>query len=592
MTNDGKKLITDIVNGHVMLEIPYYQRAYVWDEEQWVRFVNDMEDLSSGESSRYFMGALILKEKNGCPVKTQILVDGQQRLTTLFIYMKVVSLLANNDLLFDDDFRIALKHGEKKTQVALRHNRFDRKAFEQIVELKQGDNLDLALDGNGNVLKRGEVPQLSRLYEFLRKEIKLDKIDTDRIMRGVWFVSIDVSEEEDEQQIFDAINSLGVKLTTAELLKNYFFDENNYEDYRRLWCPVFEDKIDGVNLKRYWDLEITSGGSKNQLSNLFFAAYLNILIHESRFSVSAEDKLLFRKWDRLFASYKEFVDNIYPNGKLNFVKEVKDAAKLFFECMRPEVKEQDFAVDSVFDRISLMIFGMVFSVILPYVLRVFMKVEDRSEQEKIFSLLEAYLMRRLICGSETRGYYKLFYDTLLSDKYMTVDGLKLFLHSKSGGADSVSPSDKDVEIAVQSRIRTNKQNLAILYMLECVRGSSSMDGTGLRRFVNYTLEHLMPRDWNANWPLVGDEMAVEKRVRLVQTLGNMAIIPGKLNSRVGNANWEIKKNGKDGKPGLMEYANGLRTIKDWLLCPEWNEEMIQKRGEVLSSWINEAWPNV
>ena len=67
--------------------------------------------------------------------------------------------------------------------------------------------------------------------------------NSDNIKNNMRFVTITVEEREDEQQIFDAINSLGVKLTTAELLKNYFFNQNNEADFDRYWKPVLTELI-------------------------------------------------------------------------------------------------------------------------------------------------------------------------------------------------------------------------------------------------------------------------------------------------------------------------------------------------------------
>jgi len=61
------------------------------------------------------------------------------------------------------------------------------------------------------------------LYNYFKDNIDIDKVDRQSILNNIMFVGIDLAHEEDEQQIFDTINSLGVRLTTAELLKNYFF---------------------------------------------------------------------------------------------------------------------------------------------------------------------------------------------------------------------------------------------------------------------------------------------------------------------------------------------------------------------------------
>ena len=80
--------ILSVFDKHTVFEIPYYQRSYVWDEDNWSRFLEDMENVSKSEK-QYFIGSLILKQK---PTTTgskygniRIVIDGQQRLTTLWL---------------------------------------------------------------------------------------------------------------------------------------------------------------------------------------------------------------------------------------------------------------------------------------------------------------------------------------------------------------------------------------------------------------------------------------------------------------------------------------------------------------------------
>lgn len=84
----GKRTINEIFNGSRILEIPFFQRAYVWDEPQWERLLEDVESVSKTQSP-YITGSVILKQQlTGTTNKVgdiRTVVDGQQRLTTLSI---------------------------------------------------------------------------------------------------------------------------------------------------------------------------------------------------------------------------------------------------------------------------------------------------------------------------------------------------------------------------------------------------------------------------------------------------------------------------------------------------------------------------
>lgn len=104
----GEILISGIFNGSRLLEIPFYQRSYVWQEEQWERFSEDLKYVTKSRKP-YFMGSIILK--SGTNLNTwdtysdcKIVIDGQQRLTTLLIFMKVLCLKKKENKLFERDY--------------------------------------------------------------------------------------------------------------------------------------------------------------------------------------------------------------------------------------------------------------------------------------------------------------------------------------------------------------------------------------------------------------------------------------------------------------------------------------------------------
>ena len=105
----NKKSINNIFNGNRVIEIPFFQRAYVWGEAQWERLLTDMETVSA-TGRPYFLGSVILKQQ---PTQTssqvgdkRTLIDGQQRLTTLNILFKVLCLKSQQPATFDRVFRL------------------------------------------------------------------------------------------------------------------------------------------------------------------------------------------------------------------------------------------------------------------------------------------------------------------------------------------------------------------------------------------------------------------------------------------------------------------------------------------------------
>ena len=411
-----KSTIGDIFLKGRLLEIPYYQRAYVWKEPQWERFAADMEMVSASGASPYFIGSIILKQRETSSADkcgdVRVIIDGQQRLTTLVVYFKVLSLLLKLPSVFED-FMVRLSKKDSSLSIALRHSRIDRKSFQTICELEELRPLEC--DDKGKT--KDGANQIIKLYNYFRKRIDKRVVDADRILQNLLFVGIDVQSGEDEQQIFDTINSLGVRLTTTELLKNYFFDENNEPAYREHWEPIFEKDEE---CKRYWDREIVSGSTRWHLSDLFFLAFLNIITKSPEYRLSTEDKAKFARAESLFASYKEFVDRYYakihPEGRTKILREIDRYAATFRDTFNPDCKQEGIAAEFGVDRINLMIFGQDGSTLISYILYVLMHVEDETERNKIFGVIETFILRRLVAKFDTRGYYTLFSETLIVKK--------------------------------------------------------------------------------------------------------------------------------------------------------------------------------
>ena len=105
----GKRNINEIFISSRILEVPFFQRSYVWQEAQWSRFLEDMEYVSAGNEP-YFMGSLILKQQATDSASRigdiRLVVDGQQRLTTLSILMKVLSLKSHAEDRFKWQFTL------------------------------------------------------------------------------------------------------------------------------------------------------------------------------------------------------------------------------------------------------------------------------------------------------------------------------------------------------------------------------------------------------------------------------------------------------------------------------------------------------
>jgi uncharacterized protein with ParB-like and HNH nuclease domain len=565
----GKRSINDIFNGHRILEIPFFQRSYVWKDQQWERFIQDMEYISS-TNKPHFLGSVIMKQK--LTDATQLLgdcrtvIDGQQRLTTLCIFLKVLSQKRNNPYLASI-FRLPMFNNK----IALIHNHNDIDSFEYVLNLSEETDI-IGKDC------------ISNAYMYFRKHIKIENLNEMHILNNIMFVGIDLSADEDEQQIFDTINSLGVKLTTAELLKNYLFGKDNFESYNSYWKDIFE-RDEQTN--KFWDTEIVAGRLKRSLIDMFLYAFLQIQIQDKGLSVNNKDKSDLSKVDGLFNSYKAFIKS-YKIDKADLIKDIRDYAIVFRENLNMEIIDAELSSVNYTDRINAIVFGLENTTLLPYILFILKNVKDQDEKNAIFKYLESFIMRRIVCRSNNKNYNQLFGERLISYGTLTRNALQSSLVENEGV--NYFPSDNELREAFHSSQLTNKQAAGVLYFIESGIRNVNKHASALLGLEKYSLEHIMPKKWENHWNGISTAEEKINRNRKLLTLGNLTIITASLNSSIRDGNWDTKRNGKNSRPGLKHYAAGLDTISPYFEKEIWDERAMEMRADFLFEKAAEIWP--
>ncbi|HRE89364.1 MAG TPA: DUF262 domain-containing protein, partial [Myxococcota bacterium] len=353
----GKRIITDIFNRARVLEIPFFQRQYVWSREDWERLLEDLEATAQSKSP-YFMGSIILKQRttdSGSPVgDVRVVVDGQQRMTTLALFFRVLCDTHGLLEMFKSTFTTF------KGQFILQHNHADREVFEAC------------LKGEISTEFRAQHPNhkvLQAFDYFSSQAERLGKIDPVSMFQLVYFVGIDLAVEEDEQQIFDTINSLGVALTTAELLKNELFGRNDLALYNQTWREVF-DKDDAT--RDYWKVSVTSGRTYRQMVDLFLQSFL---IAQD----GVGDDLRIEK---LFEEYKKHLKARVPE-RTPFIHDLTRSARVFRDHMKRGVVKEGLDAASATERLNLIVFGLNTTTIVPYALFLLRTQSDEAERDKM-----------------------------------------------------------------------------------------------------------------------------------------------------------------------------------------------------------------
>ena len=563
-----KKRIPDIFSKSSFLEIPFFQRSYVWEEENWSRFLEDCKDITKNKKD-YFFGTYIIKQvltdTGSAHGELRRIIDGQQRITTLVLFMLA---LTNKLGLYEKYFKQTFMSYDG--EVLLIHNHNDKEIFEALVY-----NHQLTKEQEDMYSKK----RLYRAYTFFKKEIDQDSslYDITDILKYIYFVPIDLQPDDDEQQIFDTINSLGIKLNTAELLKNHLFNRNEVKLYEDYWEQCFEGDD-----KEFWDKKVGSRDDRTNI-DLFLYSYINI---KNRDDI---------RYKNLFQSYKDYISNNSFNSSVGrkeaFVKEIIDYAKTYRKNINPDIEKNNLRSNkNSIERINILIFSLDTSTILPYCLYVLLHAKQ-EDCNRILGYIETYIIRRMICHESTKNYSKKF-KTFINEKILTFDSFKNKILGDTTDTEDKLPTDDEIE--VKSRYNhTNPQAKGILYLLETGLRTPKKENFDIKPIIEYDLEHIMPKAWETDWALPADKNTNENRKNRIDHigwLGNKTILANGLNKTIKNKDFMTKKNGAGGNSGSYnEYAKGLKTFKFEDLF-EWNEDSIEDRQKKLIKAIKKIWP--
>lgn len=580
-----KSNIFGIIQRNTLLRIPYFQRRYVWSEPDWKQFATDMESTLDSDCNR-FLGAIILKEepvsvidrRNGISQK-QLVIDGQQRLTTLCIFMKVLHMMVARNEEFQNQY---LQMDDAKSPVII-HSCEDMPQFSSIMHL----DTPLEIKGDSNII---------RAYNYFRKYLEGRKSASvnlfellNTVNACITFVVISLSQDDDEQQIFDTINSLGVPLTTGELMKNFLYDANDETAYRNDWRPMF----DTDEARKFWDADASAAHHSKSKDNAtierFFHAFVRLKMWDFKDHLNEAQRRNFVKAENIFSTCKSFVGE-FGMDKQQLAKEILEYAKLFRENLNEDILDTRIPQHSGIKRISCIINTTKNYVVLPYVLYVLHEVADEAERNKIFDYLETYLVRRIIIKNTNKDYFGLFSEYLISNKTVTYDGLRSYIESKDDGKNLAMPSDARIRFALNNNKFDEQYARLILYLFETklAKTSESKLSGGISA---YYAESFMPRPSlaaNDSWPVHTDPADEENRRQLIGTIGNYFL----LNICTEKGMKKYHNEGFDAKLAVLKkFSRNIRSGQLLDSLSNWDETTITNRNNTFASgFCKTIWP--
>lgn len=615
-----KSSLLAVFDAKQRLEVPLFQRPYVWNEEQqwlplWEDIARKFTEALEGrtDAPNHFLGALVLDQKQtptGHVVVRQV-IDGQQRLTTLQIF-----LAAYRDFCSQNDcaalaeecnkflFNTGMMADREVDKFKVWPTQLDRVQFVDVIDSQSRQELEKRHPQTRRPYARKYDPRprmveaylffLGQLTSFflgngdeppLASEFQLDqRVDEcfQTLRSGLMVVVIDLQKDDDPQVIFETLNARGEPLLPADLLRNYIFFRANREkldveaSYKKYWLR-FDDE--------FWRTEVKQGRLTRPRSDLFM----------QHFMASKQGQDIPIK--HLYVEYRHWIEITKPYDGVE--AELQALARNGDNFRRIIAPEED---DILFDLSS---FLEAYDIRTIYPLLLAMTDADVSDAEwkQISAILESYLLRRAVCDLGTKNYNRIFLSLTrsLRNQGFTAERLKSLLLAQQGES-GVWPDDATLRESFMRKPLYGALNSPKLVYLYGRLNQSFMTAKSERVSFEQkpSVEHIMPQNWLEHWPLPDgskgldrnemydadehDPRAIATRIRdhALQTLGNLTILSTELNSAQSNMAW------KDKKPELMKHS--LLPINQSLQDhAEWSEEQIAARGEMLFERARDIW---
>lgn len=536
--------------------IPVFQRDYAWTEEQCTKLFEDIV-MAYKKDRPHFCGSFVYAPLGSKKhIDSYIIIDGQQRFTTLYILIKALADSADDD-----------RDKEALQRYLYNEDKFNRYGLDEKSKLKlkpvKTDNDQLLLLMSGKIeqmdkSRRGIIYHNYMLFMQLIKSFLEESSANSVLMindgiEKLICADIRLDTDDNAQEIFERINSTGIKLGLADLIRNYILmtdtdQERLYEEYWLTVQNLLPDKL---------------------LDN-FFIDYLNMKSDG------------FVKESEAYKSFKQvYVEGKYDNEKM--LQEILHYAKQYYVFC---YGSSDFGAEV--NKALAGLRKLKQTTVYLFLFRVFDDYENgiinKNELARVLKMLLSYSIRRLVCeiGSNTlRGLYKTLYGRVFEqkeNKNTYYDSLVSFFLQQT--SKNTIPSDNEFVTALQEKNLYSK-NALCKYLLCAIenQGKETLDTE------NLSIEHIMPQNKNLSmsWQKMLGENWQSVHEKYLHTLGNLTLTG--YNSELGDKPFEKKKEKLE--ETITHIAVLYSDVKD---KSEWNSVNMEKRAKRLAEIILKLFP--
>lgn len=535
--------LQQIIEGTKQYVVPLFQRPYSWKKSEWQALWNDLVELCKADNPRpHFLGSIVTMPTTSVPegVSKYLLIDGQQRLTTVFILLSALRDTAkqsDEELAAEINNTILVNPYKKDLDYyKLQPTQVDRVAFYQII------NSETQVDESG----------ILECYRFFEKKLRQSvlSLEFQRIKKVICtnlsLVSVVLSADDDPYLVFESLNAKGRPLTQSDLIRNYFFmrihTDSQESVYAQYWQPM-QELLSG-NLTEFIRHYLTRTGVEVKQSEIYF----------------------------------EIKERIGISDALSYLKDLCIFSEYYSRLLNPE-RESRETVRKYLCRLNRLEVATVY----PFLLNCYDDwMKDRiTEQEfiSVLQVLENFILRRFVCNIQTRGLNRIFallYSQVSKDTDLAADNflerLKLTLQNRDYPKDAEFRA-RLVDVKLYGGNRSEKCKLILESIEESFKHKEQVSLNGL------SIEHVVPQTLTSWWrEHLGEDWAVTHEL-LRHTLGNLTLTA--YNSELSNDSFELKKN---------HFQNSHLELNQYFqLKQSWSREAIEERAECLADIALRIW---
>ncbi|MFP6121803.1 DUF262 domain-containing protein [Helicobacter pylori] len=528
--------------------IPIYQRLYSWKKEQCEQLRDDIIKIGGNDKMNgHFIGSILYVRVDATHSSPLLIIDGQQRLTTITLLF-----IALRDHLNDED-EFLEKFSRKKIEnrYLINSNKDGDKKFRLILSESDKDTLLSLIDKDR---RKPSEPSLKitenfKLFEeWIRKNT--DKLET--IFKGLdklMVVEISLERGKDNPQlIFESMNSTGKDLMQTDLIKNYIL-------------MGLEPEKQEIFYKKYWRAMEEDFKQNETLLNQFVRHYLTIKTRE------------IPNINKVYEAFKRYQQERGIETEA-LLQDLQKYCGFFCQIVfkKEDYKDLNKALSFLVD--------LEMDVIYPLLLELYSdysdKVLSRQDFISIIYLIESYICRRAVCGLGTNSLNKVFPSFtkhIQKDEYFK--SLKAhfgYLTEKQRFPNNDEFKEHFITIDFYHFQKRE-------YFLERLENFEREERVYTHE---YTTEHIMPQTLTEKWErdLGGNFQAIHDKY--LHTIGNLTLTG--YNQEYSNNSFQEKRDMEKGfKQSPLRLNQSLKDLESF------GEEQIKKRANDLADWALKIW---